>query len=135
MLSNKMLFSCILVSCILNISLGIMDFSNFNSEQYDTSDEPSYLSFEKFLEKSNLINHLRKNLENEINYLEQIISHSNENHESQKILSKIKTNYNLLDKDLDSFIPNQELLEQLIFEIYLFYINFFILFLFFFKQN
>jgi hypothetical protein len=105
------LVCCIIISCIFNISYGNMEFKDFTNDQYD-SDEPSYLSFEKFLEKSNLINHLRKSLEKEFVYFDQIFVNSNENHEFQKIFNKIKSNYNLLDKDLDSFIPNQELLEQ-----------------------
>ena len=78
------------------------------------SDDTSFLSFEKFLEKTSLINHLRKSIESELNYLEQVISRSAEHNDSQKVLSKIRANYNLLDKDLDSFIPNQELLDQLL---------------------
>ena len=116
MLNRKLyLVSCILVSCVLNVCLGgTINFKNMNTNDDYESDDTSFLSFEKFLEKTSLINHLRKSIESELNYLEQVISRSAEHNDSQKVLSKIRANYNLLDKDLDSFIPNQELLDQLL---------------------
>ena len=73
-----------------------------------TSNDES-LSLEIFLEKSANVNHLRKLISFELNYLDQMIQPS-----EKKALIKVIQNYNHLNSELDFFVLNESDLNSMV---------------------
>lgn len=109
MFNCKMLLACLLVSSLYHLSNGNPDVFSGMAE----TEENSYLSFENFLEKTNVVNQLRKNIEQELTYLEQSLPYNKESEEPRMLIQKISSKYAQLDTDLEAFIPNHTLLEEL----------------------
>ena len=78
------------------------------NEQKDAATEES-LSLEIFLEKSANVNHLRKLITYELNYLERMIQP-----EGKKALFKVIQNYNHLNGELDFFVLNESDLNSMV---------------------
>ena len=102
------------LSVLINLSLA-------NSVPLQMEGEPdveshvgnSYISFEKFLEKSNEVNRLRKVVAQELLFLEETMAGEHSKEAVLAILERVRANYTELTEILGVFIPNQEMLMQL----------------------
>ena len=79
------------------------------NEIKDAASNDESLSLEIFLEKSANVNHLRKLILFELNYLDQLIG-ANE----KKALFKVIQNYNHLNAELDFFVLNESDLNSMV---------------------
>ena len=109
MLNCKFFMACLLLTSFYHMSNGSRNFFDEMAESNDSA----YLSFEKFLEKTSIVNRLRKNIEHELTFLAQSLPFNKESEVSRMLVKKISGKYAQLDTDLEAFIPNHELLEEL----------------------
>jgi hypothetical protein len=75
----------------------------------ETKENDESLSLEIFLEKSANVNHLRKLILYELNYLDQMIQPS-----EKKALLRLIQNYNHLNSELDFFVLNESDLNSMV---------------------
>ena len=114
---SKKLFMTIFIICAFmgastanNHPEGDKRLEGFNMPSFESSS----LSFKKILEKSETINHIRSEINNELRMLEQVVSQNPEvgTMTLMKIVTRIKHSFKRLDHSLEEFIP-RELIEML----------------------
>lgn len=104
---RKMLNKTLL--CTSFMIIAFIGIANAN----ETHLEDNFVKFEELFERVTTINHLRKEVDTSLTLVEKAIGNSEVSSEIREALKDIIHTYHQLDKSVDAFVPDQELLIEL----------------------